>query len=433
MAISEYITVRDLDDIDDFIHSGQISTSNLSVDAYRENISFEEVTKAEIDVLTSSESDCPVYIYKLYKVIKPRKIVYEAEICDPHEDQSVVTTTEETTRNRDLMSLLEPRVTYKPLEYPQALLFWKRHEQVHWLVEEADFSKDKHDWDVKLKPGEVNLLSKLFRFFTQSDVDVATGYADKLIPVLGKKPELKMLLMSNASREAIHIDAYAKVLETVGTPDSEFTAFKKIKQMMDKHDYLDKFDPTKVGDEPTPAMKREIAKALAVYSAFTEGLSLFSSFAILLNFSRFNKMLGMCKVVEWSIRDELMHVESMTWLFRTFIKENPEIWTDDFKREIYQICRDIVTLEDNFIDVCFEEAGEIEGLTPEDVKQYIRFIADRRLADLGLKPNYNVTKNPLDWMDWMLADSQTNFFEARVTEYQKGTDNDWDGAFDDED
>lgn len=323
------------------------------------------------------------------------------------------------------MSLLEVRTTYKPLEYPKAMEFWKRHERVHWLKEETDFNSDKHDWDIKLKPGDVNLLSKLFRFFTQSDVDVATGYADKLIPVLGKKPEIKMLLLSNASRECIHIEAYAGVLETVGMPDAEFTAFKNIKQMMDKHNYLDQFDPTTT-DVTTLEGKKEIAKALAVYSAFTEGLSLFSSFAILLNYGRTGKMKGMCTVVEWSIRDELMHVESMTWLFRTFIKENPEVWTDDFKRELYQICREIVALEDAFIDECFREAGDIEGLTAQEVKQYIRFIADRRLADLGLKENFGIKENPLPWMEWMLANTHGNFFETRVTEYEKGTDNDWD-------
>jgi ribonucleoside-diphosphate reductase beta chain len=332
------------------------------------------------------------------------------------------------------MSLLDRRDTYRPFNYPKALEYWLKHEQAHWLHTEAEFSDDKHDWDSLLTEGEKNLLSKLFRFFTQTDVDVGSGYYDKIIPVLGGQPEVKMMLGSFAAREGIHQVAYAKVLDTIGMPDSEFEAFKQHKQMLAKHDYLNNFKPQLI-EMPCTSVgilmrKREIAKLLACYSAFTEGLSLFSSFAILMNFSRQGKMKGMNKIVEWSVRDELMHVEGMTWLFRTFIKENSEIWTDEFKKEIYDICRDIVKLEDAFIDLCFKEAGEIQGLTAEEVKRYIRFTADRRLADIGLKSNYHIKENPLPWMEWMLADSHNNFFEQKKTEYSKIDDNDWEGAFD---
>jgi ribonucleoside-diphosphate reductase beta chain len=325
------------------------------------------------------------------------------------------------------LSLLEKRDTYRPMNYPQAMEFWRKHEQVHWLDNEIDFSSDKQDWDDNLTVGEKNLLSKLFRFFTQTDVDVATGYHDKFIPVLGGQPEIKMMMGSFANREGIHIVAYAKVLDTIGMPDTEFEAFKQHKQMLAKHDYLNKFDPINL---VSGNYKEEIARTLAVYSGFTEGLALFSSFAILMNFGRHNKMKGMNKVVEWSVRDELMHVEGMTWLFRQFIKENPEIWTDEFKKELYEICRDIVKMEDAFVDLCFKEAGEIEGITADEVKRYIRFIADRRLADLGLKGNYHIKENPLPFMEWMLANSKSNFFEQRESEYSKPSDNDWDGAFD---
>jgi ribonucleoside-diphosphate reductase beta chain len=336
------------------------------------------------------------------------------------------------------MNLLDKRDTYRPILYPQALEYWKKQQQAHWLVEEIDFNEDKRDWDTKLTDGERNFLSKIFRFFTQTDVDVATAYYDKYIPVLGGQPELKMMMGSFANMEGIHIAAYAKVLDTVGMPDAEFSAFKQHKQMLAKHDYVGKFTPNQemfhadvFGLSAARESKKQLAKTLAVYSAFTEGLSLFSSFAMLMNFQRFGKMKGMGKVVEWSIRDETLHVEAMTWLFRTFIKENPEIWTDEFKKELYQICRDIVKLEDAFIDLCFKEAGELEGITAEEVKKYIRFIADRRLADLGLKPNYHVKENPLDWMSWMVLNSHGNFFETRVTEYAKGVDDqsEWDGVF----
>jgi ribonucleoside-diphosphate reductase beta chain len=181
--------------------------------------------------------------------------------------------------------------------------------------------------------------------------------------------------------------------------------------MADKHDYVGNFKPKK-------AKRETIAKTLAVYSAFTEGLQLFSSFAILLNFPRFGKMKGMGQIVTYSIRDESMHVEAMTKLFREFIQENIEIWTDDFKKELYDICRQMVELEDKFLDLVFE-MGDIEGLTKQDMYKYNRYIADRRLLQLGLKPNYNQKDNPLPWLDEVMGIEHQNFFEGRATTYMK--------------
>jgi ribonucleoside-diphosphate reductase beta chain len=189
--------------------------------------------------------------------------------------------------------------------------------------------------------------------------------------------------------------------------------------MADKHNFFDGFNP-KDHDLTTTEGKRELAKTLAVYSAFGEGLQLFSSFVILLNFQRFGKMKGMCQIVTWSIRDESLHVESMIKLFREFVNENSEVVDDEFKKNIYDIARKMVELEDNFIDLAFAQGG-IEGLTKEEVKQYIRYVADRRLLSLGLKPNFGVEDNPLPWLDWVLNGVEhTNFFENRATEYAKG-------------
>jgi ribonucleoside-diphosphate reductase beta chain len=324
-------------------------------------------------------------------------------------------------------NLLEVRNTLKPTLYPKAKEYWQKQQDFHWNLKEVDLHEDKKDWDHKLAEGQKSLLSKLFRFFTQGDILVCDAYLDKLIPVLGKQPEVKHMMTAFAGMETMHVYGYALLIETLGFPETEFTEFLNIAQMMDKVDYLMKFDPSKFSqtdaqnytDGTIPAAKRELARTLAVYSGFMEGMQLFSTFAILLNFSRFGLMKGMCTIVEWSIRDELLHCEGMTWIFRQFIKENPEIWTDEFKKEIYEICRHMVKLEDRFIDLMFKEAGEIPGITADEVKKYIRFIADRRLADLGLKANYHVKENPLSFMDWMIMPSHDNFFEKRVTEYSK--------------
>jgi ribonucleotide reductase beta subunit family protein with ferritin-like domain len=148
---------------------------------------------------------------------------------------------------------------------------------------------------------------------------------------------------------------------------------------------------------------------------------------MLLNLQRFGKMKGMSTIVEWSIRDETVHVEGNSRLFREFCNEHPKVVNDEFKAKIYQMARDVVMLEDNFIDLAFAEY-DIEGITKEDVKQYIRYITDRRLLQLGLKTNFKVKENPLTWLDWILNGvSHDNFFEKRVTEYSiNGMEGDWD-------
>ena len=280
---------------------------------------------------------------------------------------------------------------------------------MHWFPEDVPLHNDVKDWQ-SLDDNEKNLLTQIFRLFTQSDVDVSSGYVDRYMRIF-KKPEARMMMGAFNNMESIHQHAYSLLLDTVGMPEIEYKAFAEYEAMADKHEYIDNVKVTK-GD------KRSIAKALAVYSGFTEGLQLFSSFIVLLNFPRFGKMKGMGQIITYSIRDESLHVEAMTKLFREFIKENIEIWTDDFKKEIYQACRDMVELEDRFLDLVFE-MGDIEGLTKEEVLQYIRYIADRRLLQLGLKPNYGVKDNPLLWLDEVLGVEHQNFFEGRATAYMK--------------
>ena len=193
-------------------------------------------------------------------------------------------------------------------------------------------------------------------------------------------------------------------------PETEYQAFLRYKEMKDKFDYLQQFDVD---------TKENIARTLAVFGAFTEGLQLFASFAILMNFPRFNKMKGMGQIVSWSVRDESLHTESIIKLFRTFVSENSEIWTEEFQRSLYVLCSEMVEHEDSFIDLAFELGG-VEGLNGTEVKEYIRYIADRRLTQLGLQPIYRLEKNPLPWMDEMLNGMEhTNFFENRATEYSK--------------
>ena len=307
------------------------------------------------------------------------------------------------------MSLLDTRDYYKPFDHPWMFDYYSQQNQMHWFPEDVPLHNDVKDWQT-MTDEEKNLLTQIFRLFTQSDVDVGSGYVDRYMRIF-KKPEARMMMSSFANMESIHQHAYSLLLDTVGMPEVEYKAFSEYEAMADKHEYINAVKVTK-GD------KKSIAKALAIYSGFTEGLQLFSSFIILLNFPRFGKMKGMGQIITYSIRDESMHVEAMTKLFREFIQENIDLWTDDFKKEIYQACREMVDLEDRFLDLVFEQ-GDIPGLTKKEMQQYIRYIADRRLLQLGLKPNYEVKDNPLNWLDDVLGVEHQNFFEGRATTYMK--------------
>jgi len=307
------------------------------------------------------------------------------------------------------LSLLDTRDYYKPFDHPWMFDYYSQQNQMHWFPEDVPLHNDVKDWQT-MTDEEKNLLTQIFRLFTQSDVDVGAGYVDRYMRIF-KKPEARMMMSSFANMESIHQHAYSLLLDTVGMPEVEYKAFSEYEAMADKHEYINAVKVTK-GD------KKSIAKALAIYSGFTEGLQLFSSFIILLNFPRFGKMKGMGQIITYSIRDESMHVEAMTKLFREFMQENIDMWTDDFKAEIYQACREMVDLEDRFLDLVFEQ-GDIPGLTKSEMQEYIRYIADRRLLQLGLKPNYEVKDNPLNWLDDVLGVEHQNFFEGRATTYMK--------------
>jgi ribonucleoside-diphosphate reductase beta chain len=313
--------------------------------------------------------------------------------------------------------LLVPSRAYKPFRYPWAYDFWRRQQQVHWMPEEVPLGEDVKDWASKLDDQERNLLTQIFRFFTQSDIEVNDNYMERYARVF-KPTEIKMMLSAFSNIETIHIAAYALLLETIGMPDSEFAAFLDYQQMRDKHDYMHKFGVENDGD---------ILRTVAMFGAFTEGLQLFASFAMLMNFPRFNKMKGMGQIVTWSVRDESLHCEGMIKLFHAFAKETDAL-TPAVKDDIVECCRTVVGMEDRFIDLAFE-MGPVQGMTPEDIKAYIRYIADWRLGQLHLPKLYGVTEHPIPWLSSILNGVEhANFFEARATEYSKAaTKGDWHG------
>lgn len=302
-----------------------------------------------------------------------------------------------------------PSEGYKPFRYPWAFELWQKQQQVHWLPEEIPMADDVRDWKTKITQSEKNLLTQIFRFFTQSDIDVNDNYMENYSRVF-KPTEIKMMLSAFSNMETIHVAAYALLVETVGMPEAEYKAFLEYEEMKKKHDFLGKFN---VDND------KEILKTLAVFGAFTEGLQLFASFAMLMNFPRFGKMRGMGQVISWSVRDETLHCEGIIKLFHEFAKETGA-YDDQLKNELVEICKNVVSLEDDFIDLAFN-MGEIEGMQAQDIKNYVRFIADWRLEQLKIQPIYGIKKHPLPWLRPLLNGVEhANFFETRATEYSKG-------------
>ena len=321
---------------------------------------------------------------------------------------------------RALPGLMTPSNGYKPFRYPWAHEYWKRQQQIHWMPEEVPLGEDCKDWATKLTDNERNLLSQIFRFFTQSDVEVNDNYMERYSRVF-KPTEIKMMLAAFSNMETVHIAAYSHLLDTIGMPESEYGMFLEYQELKDKHDYLQQFGVDT--DE-------DIARTLAMFGGFTEGLQLFGSFAMLMNFPRFNKMKGMGQIVSWSVRDESLHCEGITKLFHAFCAERGCL-TKTVKEDIIDCCQKVVRLEDNFIDLAFE-MGPVPGMTAKEIKRYIRYIADWRLGQLGFQPIYMVEEHPLPWLAPLLNGVEhANFFETRATEYSKAsTRGDWGQVWD---
>lgn len=310
------------------------------------------------------------------------------------------------------MGLLNPRPTYAPFEYDQAYKYWELQQQSHWLHTEIAMAGDINDWKLKLSESEKHVVGQILKGFTQSEVFIQE-YWSQMVAKWFKKPEIQMMAATFSAFESIHAVSYAYLNDSLGLSDfaaflHEPTAKAKIDRLM----------------ETKGKSKSEIARSLAIFSAFNEGVNLFSSFAVLLNFSRFNKMKGLGQIIAFSIKDESLHSEAGCWLFRTLIEEYPEIWDDELKKSIYEAARVTVDLEDAFIDKAFE-LGPIEGLDPSDLKAFIRHRANTKLQDLTLKSNWkNIDKEALlrmSWFDVLSAGvSHADFFASRVTDYSKG-------------
>jgi ribonucleoside-diphosphate reductase beta chain len=327
------------------------------------------------------------------------------------------------------VGLLDSTGTYDVDRYAWAYDFWKRQQQTHWMGEEVPLGADIKDWTSdRVTPNERNLLTQIFRFFTQSDVEVGDNYLKRYIPIF-QPLAVQMMMAAFTNMETVHIDAYALLLKTLGMPKAEFEAFRDYGEMRAKADYMHTFGVATVSD---------VARTLAMFGAFTEGMALFASFAMLLNFPRHNKMNGMGQIVSWSVRDESLHCEGIIKLFHEWHRETGAV-TRAVRDDIVDVAKTMVGLEEAFVDLAFG-LGDIEGMRADEIQAYVRYVADWRLTQLKLPTAFGyfmleesgyrqVKPHPLPWLVEILNGVEhANFFEQRATEYSKAASRgSWDG------
>lgn len=307
------------------------------------------------------------------------------------------------------MKITSVRETFKPFEYPQAYNYWELQQNAHWLPFEVSMASDVYDWEYNLTEGERLVTGQILKSFIQSEIHVE-DYWTQRVSKWFPKPEIQMMASAFGAMESVHMVAYSYLNDSLGLDD--YSAF------MDDPTALAKLDKLK---SVTIKTNRDKAKSLALFSAITEGVNLFSSFAILANLSRFNLLKGLENIIQWSMADEALHSEAGIWLFNTMVEEDPSLLDDEMKSDILEAFRYAIELEDNFIDNAFS-LGEIRGLKPEYIKTFNRVRANLKLNQLGLPTNWkNINQEHMKEMQWFnLNDlSFTDFFAGKVVDYQK--------------
>jgi len=309
------------------------------------------------------------------------------------------------------------RIVYKPFEYPEAHDYWLKQQQAHWLHTEVPMMSDVNDWKQNLTKTEKNIVGSILKGFAQTET-VVNDYWSGLVTKWFRKPEIIMMATTFGAFETIHAEAYSLLNEELGLDDfSEFledeATMAKIENLMNVRDSFN-------GE----VNWHERAKSLAIFSAFTEGVNLFSSFAVLLSFKLKNKLKGVGQIVEWSIRDESMHSNAGCWLFRQLILEKPELKTPELETAINEAALLSLKLELDFINKVYE-MGDLEQCNKYDLQNFIKNRVNTKLGDLGYKgiiDNVDMTAvERMKWFDALSAGKQhTDFFANRVTNYSKG-------------
>jgi len=311
------------------------------------------------------------------------------------------------------MGLFDERIPYKPFEYPEYYTEgWLKQAQAFWLHTEIPMSGDVKDWNEKLTPEEKHLVGNILLGFAQTECAVSDYWTQKVVSWFPKH-EIQQMAMMFGSQETIHAVAYSYLNETLGLED--FEAFLHEPATAERFDNLVAYD----GTDPIG-----IGRSLAIFSAFAEGVSLYSAFAVLYSFQLRNLLKGIGQQMKWSVRDESLHSRMGCQLFRHMCDENKEL-LEDCREDIILAAETMVDLEEKYIDKMFEK-GDVEGISAHDVKQFIRKRTNEKLTELGyldLGSYFSYEEDSAGNLDWFYhltgGHTHTDFFAIRPTDYSK--------------
>jgi len=311
------------------------------------------------------------------------------------------------------MGLFDERIPYKPFEYPEYYTEgWLKQAQAFWLHTEIPMSGDVKDWNEKLTASEKNLVVNILLGFAQTECAVSDYWTQKVVSWFPKH-EIQQMAMMFGSQETIHAVAYSYLNETLGLEN--FEAFLQDEATMGRFDNLVSYD----GNNPIG-----IAKSLAIFSAFAEGVSLYSAFAVLYSFQLRNLLKGIGQQMKWSVRDESLHSKMGCQLFRHMCEEIPNL-LEDCREDVIKAAEAMLEAEEKYIDKMFEQ-GDIENLKSYDLKQFIRKRLNEKLQELGyldLGQYFAFNEKGAENLDWFYhltgGHTHTDFFAIRPTDYSK--------------
>jgi ribonucleoside-diphosphate reductase beta chain len=330
-----------------------------------------------------------------------------------------------------MSKLFTERIEYKPFEYPQYYTEgWLKQAMAFWLHTEIPMQGDVKDWKENLLPHEKNIVGNILLGFAQTECAVSdywTGSVTKWFP----KHEIKQMAMMFGSQETIHATAYSYLNETLGLED--FSAFLHEPSIAEKFEFLlaTESDYTHEDLQKSSKARKDVARSIAIFSAFAEGVSLYSSFAVLYSFPMRNLLKGIGQQMKWSVRDESLHSKMGCQLFRHMCEEYPEL-KDEVRYEVQYAAKLMVEMEHRFIDKMFE-MGDLENLSAYDLKSFISRRANEKLVELGYQPIFEYDTDSADKLEWFYhltgGVTHTDFFAIRSTDYAKaGEDENWDDS-----
>ena len=317
--------------------------------------------------------------------------------------------------------LFENRVEYKPFEYPEYFTDgWLPQAQSFWLHTEISMQGDLKDWNENLGDHEKNLVGNILLGFAQTECAVS-DYWTSMVTKWFPKHEIKQMAMLFGSQETIHATAYSYLNETLGLEN--FAAFLHEPAIAEKFEMLTstKADYTHEDLKSNSEARREVARSLAIFSAFAEGVSLYSSFAVLYSFQMRNLLKGIGQQMKWSVRDESLHSKMGCQLFRHMCEEYPEL-KNEVQSDVEEAANLMVNMELAFIDKMFE-MGDLENMKKDDLKEFIKKRANEKLNELGYLPQFHYNEDLAENLDWFYhltgGTTHTDFFAVRPTDYSK--------------